>query len=685
MTNLPHRYRIVAVTLLELCIGSLSYAEETVTLAAGERPPYIGAALPENGYVSELVQEAFKRKSYRVKLEFYPWARATALAGKGLVDGLVPVHDDNRDSPDGTFVYSNPFPGGTIGLLKKKSLHVTYSKDGEKKQSELFNSLKTYRFGMVRGGVTLPAFEDAQFLVKEMANGDLQNLDKLDADRIQFALIDKYSAADLMVEQRPHFIGQLEFMRPPLAQRDFYIAFSTKIPRHKQLLVAFNDGLDELNRDGSLSRILEKHGLFLPKKTKQDKVQLTIGTVNNSDMLVMQNLSKEFEKQHPNIELEWRVLDENTLRLRLLSDLAISDGQFDIMTIGTYEVPIWAKQQWITPLQGLSEKYDVNDLVSSVRAGLSYNGQLFAAPFYAESSMTFYRKDLFSKAGITMPAKPSYDDILKFASKIHSPDAGIYGVCLRGKPGWGENMAFLSTLVNAYGGRWFDLTWRPELDSPAWDKAISFYKDLLTKYGPPNADRNGFNENLALFSEGHCGIWIDATVAAGILFDSKRSKVAEQLGYVAAPVAVTEKGSAWLWSWALAIPNSSTHKKEAKEFISWATSKAYIQSVAKNFGWVAVPPGTRKSTYADGNYLKSAPFAQFVLQAIESADVKNSGLKPKPYIGIQTVGIPEFPAIGNQVGAEIAKTLRGELSVKEALRKSQSFTTEQMKNSGYLK
>lgn len=677
-----HRCSLLAIALLAAGAGSLSLAEETVTLVAGERPPYIGAALPEKGYVFELVQEAFKRRGYRATLEFYPWARAAALAAKGEVDGLVPAQDDSADS---AYVYSNPFPGGTTGLLKKKSFRVAYPKEDGKPPSEIFQALKAYRFGTVRGGVSLPAFDEAQFLTREMANADVQNLDKLDAERIHFSLIDKYSAADLMVGQRPHLIGHLEFLRPPLAQRDFHVAFSAKAPRQKQLLAAFNEGLDELVRDGSLTRILEKHGFFQPKKNTTGKVQLTIGTVNNSDMLVMQRLSREFEKQHPNIELEWRVLDENTLRLRLLSDLAISDGQFDIMTIGTYEVPIWARQQWLTPLQDMPEKYEVNDLLSSVRGGLSYNGQLFAAPFYAESSMTFYRKDLFAKAGLTMPAKPRYDEILKFASKIHNAEAGVYGICMRGKPGWGENMAILSTMVNTFGGRWFDPSWRPELDSPVWEQAISFYKDLLTKYGPPHPERNGFNENLALFSEGHCGMWIDATVAAGMLFDAKRSRVAEQLGYVAAPVAVTDKGSAWLWSWALAIPNSSLHKKEAKEFIAWATSKTYIQSVAKNFGWIAVPPGTRKSTYANPNYLQAAPFAQFVLQAIESADVRNAGVKARPYVGIQYAGIPEFPAIGNQVGAEIAKSLHGELSVKEALSRAQSFTVEQMKNSGYLK
>jgi sorbitol/mannitol transport system substrate-binding protein len=673
----------IAVIAVFLSPMKRLWAADLITLAAGERVPYIGKMLPENGYVAELATEAFKRRGYRVEIKFYPLTRARMLARTGEVHGMLPVYREESEEPDHGLVYSNPFPGDAIGLLKKKSLPFRYSQESLKQQGALLESLKGYRLGMVRGGITLPMLEGTNSFVKEMASEDLNNLDKLDFDRIHFALIDKYTAADLITGQRPHLIGRVEFLMPALALRDFYIGFSPTVRNHRQLVSAFNEGLRELTKDGTLSKIRKKHGLFPPKAATPDKVHLTIGTVNNSDMKVMQRLSKEFERQQPKIKLEWRVLDENTLRQRLLSDLAISDGQFDIVTIGSYETPIWAKQGWLMPLSP-SEDYDAKDLLPSVRDGLSYNDQLFALPFYAESSMTFYRKDLFAKAGLRMPQRPSYDEVATFAARIHNPAAGVYGICLRGKPGWGENMAFLSTLVNVHGGRWFNETWRPQLDSPEWEKAVTLYRDLLVKYGPPNPERNGFNENLALFSEGRCGMWVDATIAAGLLFDPKRSKVAAQLGYVQAPVALTDKGAAWLWIWALAIPNSSNHKKEAAEFISWATSKNYIQSVARSDGWVSVPPGTRKSTYEKGSYLKAAPFGEFVLNAIEGADIRNSTLKPKPYLGIQNVSIPEFPAIGDQVGLEFAKMLRGEQSVKEALVISQTKALEQMKNSGYI-
>ena len=665
-------------------ITQCTWADEWITLASGEHVPYIGNGLPEKGYVAELVIAAFAKQGYRVKIEFYPWARARQLASEGKVDGILPIFNDSESENREQLIYSKPFPGDTIGLLKKKSFPFSYSSKSLKDKTAFVSQFEKYSISMVRGSISLPVFKEFPFAKKQIISKDIQSLDMLEMDRIQFALIDKYTAADLLTSERPHLIGHFEFLMPALAERDFFIGFSSRGKQSKKLQTAFNEGLDKITKEGKLETILKKHGLFAASKKWKGKTLLTIGTVDNNDMKTMQSLSKEFERQHPHIALEWRVLEENTLRLRLLGDLAISDGQFDIMTIGTYEAPIWAKQKWLAPLE-LANNYDINDILPTVRNGISYAGKLFGLPFYAESSMMYYRKDLFSAAKVSMPVSPTYDDILQLASKIHKPSEGIYGICLRGKPGWGENMAFLSTLVNSFGGRWFDEKWNPEFQSEAWEKAIEYYVNILTKYGPPHPETNGFNENLQLFREGHCGIWIDATVAAGMLFDPKRSKVAAQLGYVAAPKQVTQKGSAWLWSWGLAIPNSSLHKKAATEFISWATSKKYIQTVAKRDGWVGVPPGTRKSTYKNPKYLKAAPFAKFVLTALENANEKDSTLKPKPYLGIQYVGIPEFPAIGHQVGIEISKALQGKQSVKQALTSSQIIVLEQMKSSGYVK
>lgn len=667
-----------SLTILPVCADT----HNVLTFAVSEQVPYAGGALQDNGYVGELVREAFRRQGYRIKLDFYPWARARRLAIQGEVDGVFPAVRDAAAKESRDLVYSDPFPGETIGFLKRRDLAFSYASAQPENREALRESLQHLRIGTLRG-MTLPfSVENGNAPVAESVSDNIQNLDKLEWGRIQLAVMDKYTAADLMANHRPHLIGRLEFMRPPLAHRSFHVGFPANGEKGAKLATVFNEGLEKLRRDGTLEKILKKHGLNTPPKTAERRTQLVIGTVNNSDMVTMQQLSREYEKTHPDVRLVWRVLDENTLRQRLLSDLAIADGQFDVMTIGTYEAPIWARRGWLIPLRP-DENYDEGDLLPTVRSGLSYNGELYALPFYAESSMTYYRKDLFERADIAMPVAPTYDDILRFAARIHNPSAGIYGICLRGKAGWGENVAILSTMVNVHGGRWFDQRWRPELDSQAWEAAVNMYRDLLQRYGPPDADRNGFNENLKLFAEGACGIWIDATVAAGMLFDRTRSSVASQLGYAAAPVAASRDGGAWLWSWALAVPASSHYKNEAAAFIAWATSREYVRLVAQRHGWLAVPPGTRKSTYANQRYLAAAPFASFVEHAIQSADPGSTASPRKPYNGIQYVGIPEFPAIGNLVGQEVSRALRGEQSVKEALAKAQARITEQMKLSGY--
>ena len=412
---------------------------------------------------------------------------------------------------------------------------------------------------------------------------------------------------------------------------------------------------------------------------------VTIATLNNPDMIELKKLSPAFEKANPDIQLKWVILEENVLRQRATTDITTNSGQFDVMAIGTYEAPQWGKRGWLAPMTNLPASYDLDDVVKTARDGLSYNGQLYALPFYVESSMTYYRKDLFEAAGLKMPDQPTYDQIKQFADKLTDKSKGQYGICLRGKAGWGENMAFFSTVVNTYGGRWFDEKWDAQLNTPEWHKALTFYSDLLKSDGPPGASSNGFNENLTLMSSGKCAMWIDATVAAGMLYNKAQSQVADKIGFAAAPIAVTPKGNHWLWSWSLAIPKTSKSQDAAKKFATWATSKEYIEMAAKDEGWASVPPGTRKSTYANPEYKKAAPFGDFVLSAIESASPTDATLQKVPYTGVQFVGIPEFQSFGTVVGQSIAGVVAGQTTVDAALTAGNAAANRAVKQAGYQK
>jgi len=326
------------------------------------------------------------------------------------------------------------------------------------------------------------------------------------------------------------------------------------------------------------------------------------------------------------VKLNWVSLEEGVLREQVTSDTATGGGQYDIINIGMQEAPIWGAAGWIEPLS-FSADYDVDDILPAMRAGLSHDGTLYAAPFYGESSMVMYRKDLTDAAGVTIGDNDSWDNVKKAVAAIHDPDNGVYGACLRGKPGWGDNGAFITTVANSFGAAWLDADGRPQLDSPEWNAAVNFYVDLLSTYGPPGSEGNSFNEILALGS-----------------------------------------------------PNAEA----SKQFIEWATSKDYVQAVGNHpdFGWGKVPTGQRASTYALPEFQAVAGFAAAEMAAIDSAAPEATDLKP--YQGVQFVAIPEFPEIGSAFGQEMAAALSGAKTVEAALAAAQEAATSILREAGYF-
>jgi len=409
---------------------------------------------------------------------------------------------------------------------------------------------------------------------------------------------------------------------------------------------------------------------------------ITIATVNNGDMIRMQGYTDDFTAKTGH-EVEWVTLEENVLRQRVTTDISTKGGQFDIMTIGMYETPIWGANGWLVPLDDLSAEYDVDDILPAMRDGLSNDGTLYAAPFYGESSMVMYRTDLMEAAGLEMPEAPTWEFIREAAAAMTDRANDINGICLRGKAGWGEGGAFITVTGNSFGARWFDEDWNAQFDQPEWKEALTFFVDMMAESGPAGYATNGFNENLSLFQQGKCGMWIDATVAASFVTNPDESTVADSVGFALAPNKDgIEKRSNWLWAWALAIPAGTQKEEAAKSFIEWATSKDYIELVAANEGWANVPPGARTSLYETPEY-QEVPFAKMTLDSINAADPTNPTVDPVPYVGIQFVAIPEFAGIATEVSQEFSAVYAGQQTVDEALEKAQALTTDAMEAAGY--
>ena len=422
---------------------------------------------------------------------------------------------------------------------------------------------------------------------------------------------------------------------------------------------------------------------------------LTVGTVNNTQMVQMEQLTKRvFEKDHPTIKVNFVTLPENDLRSKITQDVATNAGKFDIATVGSYETPIWAHNGWVEDLTPYFDKmsagdksnYNYDDLLKPIMSTLSYQGHAYALPFYGESSMMMYNKQIFAQHNVTMPPHPTWDQIAKLAQQLNDPAHGVAGILLRGQSGWGMNMAPLDTMINTFGGSWFDLNWKPQLNTPPVQQAVTLYANLLQNYGEPGASTTGWQECLGLMGQGKGAMFYDATSLAGVLETPSQSKVAGQIGYAYAPTVVTPNGSRWLWAWSLDIIKSSRNKDAAFQFLTWATSSQYLTLAGKTFGWASVPPGTRTSIYQNPDYQKAAPFAAVTLDSIQTATPDHPTLNPVPYRGVQYVGIPQFESAGQQVSDLMSAVVAKKMTVSQALQQSDQILASQVNKdnaSGY--
>ena len=409
---------------------------------------------------------------------------------------------------------------------------------------------------------------------------------------------------------------------------------------------------------------------------------LTIAVVDNGDLDTLQEMSDAFLAEHPEVEIEWVREGENELRETVTTDVGTGAGRFDVATVGTYEAQVWADQELLTPLTDMPEGFDAGAFIPEVADALTHEDTLQAAPFYGESTFTMYRTDLLDEVGVEMPERPTWDDVVAAATAIEE-QTDTAGACVRGKPGWGENAAVVTAMAHSYGARWYDEEWSPELDSDAWRQASETYL-ALAGMAPEGVADAGYAENLALFQDGQCGIWVDATTAASFVTDGEASSVADDVDFAFAPGTEAGRASNWLWAWALAIPASSDQPELAKEFVTWATSSEYAQLVADEQGWAAVPAGNRTDLYENPDYTEAAPFADLALESIQTSDIGAPSSDPVPYVGMQYVDVPAFQSLGNAVGQQYSTAIEGDLSLDEVLERSQWVAGETIEQTRLL-
>src|SRR5213080_2777944 len=414
---------------------------------------------------------------------------------------------------------------------------------------------------------------------------------------------------------------------------------------------------------------------------------ISVAIVANPQMQDIASLTPSLFTAKTGIKVKYTILDEGKLRQVTTRDVGSGGKAFDAVMIGPYEAPqfgVAGLLKDLTPLAKGDRGYQYNDLIPAVRNALSAGGHMYAAPFYGESSFLMYRKDILAKNGVKMPLHPTWQQVAAAARKIKT--SSMAGICLRGKPGWGDLGAAFTTVLNTFGGTWWSAkpNGKPDkaqVDQPAFKSALDFYATLVQDAGEKDAANSSFNECLTQYQAGKVAMWYDATVAAGTL-EASNSPVKGKNGYAFAPHYKTPS-TGWLWTWALAIPKSSPNPTDAWKYIAWATGPQYLKAAGSRVkgGWASIPPGTRVSTYRIPQYKRAAKsFAATTLAAMKAAPINNPGTTKRPGLpGVQYVGIPQFQDVGNRCTQLFSRVIAGSEKASDALSQCQSIASKAIK------
>ena len=602
-------------------------------------------------YFREVIDVVAHRLNWTTTINSYPGARALHLMSSKQVIGAFPVRRSNYQ--DDKLLYSIPIPSGEVGLLKKVNAPSL--------------SNRYVRIGLIRGESipdSLNVEKDFEFTFANNYNSLMGLLAK---GRIDAVFIDRFSAIDMIVQEHPELVGKVIFDPNFSFNSPHHFAISTYYPSAESLIKEFNSALNELKNDGTLTKILESYGIFTPRPATPNKQQIVIAAPDINAISAGQQYSRLFEQANPNIEVIWRVFEENVLRDRLLGNFALNKQEFDIVLIGPFELSNWLEQGWFLPININLMRTAFDDLFDNHKKTIKIKNTLYAMPFTGETTVLFYRKDLMKKNGLTLPDKLTYQSMLPLLEKLHQPDKGQFGIGLRTRPGWGQNMALISILVNTLGGSWTNSEGKINVVTQEWLEAVDLYKLLLQKYGPNELEDLGWQDNQKLFAEGKIAFLIDASNLSSYFLNPNVSVISDKFAIADVPIVKQYDGARWFWSWNFAIPNSSTNPKLAESFIQFmAKQKSGVEHA------YLTPPGVRHSDYKNNGALQGFTQSMIEYRLINGYQVPEFDST----IGRQYADTIYFPTIGFHVGFQIHKSLLNEISTKQALLNAQQKIDE---------
>ena len=242
--------------LLGILVSSQNlFSAEKISLTSCNWEPYTGESLYNYGFTSEIITEAFKRVGYEAKFTFLPWKRALHETLLGQYDAVYSAYYSDDRAKE--YALSDPYIQTDNMLCALKEARIIFSE---------LSDLRPYTIGVVGGYVNSPEFDKATYLKKDETSADLNNIQKLFAKRINLIVIDRYVAIYYIKNSSVinGDISNIIFYEPPIMQMPVHVMFSKAIPGYEKKLLAFNTGLKQIRDDGTINRIMIKHGFVIP-------------------------------------------------------------------------------------------------------------------------------------------------------------------------------------------------------------------------------------------------------------------------------------------------------------------------------------------------------------------------------------------------------------------------------------
>ncbi|MFD2615756.1 ABC transporter substrate-binding protein [Terrilactibacillus laevilacticus] len=385
------------------------------------------------------------------------------------------------------------------------------------------------------------------------------------------------------------------------------------------------------------------------QKSSDKKVKIVFSQGKNNSKYVP-DLIRAFEKKHPNIDVEFRVLPSSSTSQHdaYVTALNAKSSEYDVISMDVVWPAEFAQAGYVLPLDRFIQKdrIDMGDYNKGAVLASNFNGKQWAMPRFGDAGVLFYRKDIIPQSEVPK----TWDQLQKVAEKYKNKNGLQYGYLMQAKQYEGL-VCNAVEFIASYGGEFINRKGEVVINSPEAIKGLQKMVDIAhSNIVPGNVNTFTEVESHTAFVENESPFIRDWAYLYALSNDKTQSKIVGKVGV--APLPAGDKGSvSALGGWQLGISKFSKHPKEAWEFVKFMTGKEGQKMTAIKMGNVP----TLTSLFQDKEVLKANPFfADKGFQAGYAAAV------PRPVA-------PNYQEISDIIQIEISKAISKERTPKQAV------------------